>query len=128
MEEPKVFTRILGVAENALLGVVGAALGVAIGAFLGIAGTASGNGDKPTKFTIRVENTTKPDSFTAYKKSRMGNRIPRLRVLCASPSRQHSSRRNIAGRAASIGMAARPDFSPLDHQLNIFSMCPRHRG
>src|SRR6266542_3704758 len=58
MEGPKVFTRILGVAVDAFLG-------VAIGAFLGIAGTASGNGDKPPQVTIRVENTTKPDSFTA---------------------------------------------------------------
>src|SRR6266496_6195892 len=65
MEGPKVFTRILGVAVDAFLGVVGAALGVAIGAFLGIAGTASGNGDKPPQVTIRVENITKPDSFTA---------------------------------------------------------------
>jgi len=26
---------------------------------------ASANGDQPTKFTVRVENTTKPDAFTA---------------------------------------------------------------
>jgi hypothetical protein len=65
MEEPKVFTRILRVAVDAFLGVAGVALGIALGAFLGIAGLASGNGDKPTKFTIRVENTTKPDAFTA---------------------------------------------------------------
>jgi hypothetical protein len=50
MEEPNVFTKILG---------------VAVDAFLGVAGVASGNGDKPTTFTIRVENTTKPDAFTA---------------------------------------------------------------
>src|SRR6266511_4821189 len=65
MEGPKVFTRILGLAVDAFLGVVGAALGLAVGSFLGIAGVASGNGDKPPQFTIRVENTTKPDSFTA---------------------------------------------------------------
>ncbi|HEV8726196.1 MAG TPA: spondin domain-containing protein [Candidatus Binatia bacterium] len=59
------FTRILGIAVDAFLGVAGVALGIALGAFLGIAGLASGNGDKPTKFMIRVENTTKPDAFTA---------------------------------------------------------------
>jgi len=26
---------------------------------------ASANGDQPTKFTVRIENTTKPDAFTA---------------------------------------------------------------
>jgi hypothetical protein len=26
---------------------------------------ASANGDRPTKFTVRIENTTKPDAFTA---------------------------------------------------------------
>jgi hypothetical protein len=65
MEEAKVFTKILDVAIDAFLGVAGVALGVALGAFLGIAGVASGNGDKPTKFTLRVENITKPDAFTA---------------------------------------------------------------
>ena len=30
-----------------------------------VACVASGNGDKPTKFTIRIENITKPDAFTA---------------------------------------------------------------
>ena len=40
-------------------------LGVTVSAFLGIAAVASGNDDKPTKFTIRVENITKPDAFTA---------------------------------------------------------------
>jgi hypothetical protein len=35
------------------------------GLLLGIAGIASGNGDQPTKFTIRVENVTRPDAFTA---------------------------------------------------------------
>jgi hypothetical protein len=65
MEEAKVFTKILDIAIDAFLGVAGVALGVALGAFLGIAGVASGNGDKPTKFTLRVENITKPDAFTA---------------------------------------------------------------
>jgi len=65
MEQPNMFIRILGVAVDTFLGVAGVALGIAVGAFLGIAGLASGNGDKPTKFTIRVENTTKPDAFTA---------------------------------------------------------------
>lgn len=32
---------------------------------LSVAGVASGNGDMPTKFTVRVENITKPDAFTA---------------------------------------------------------------
>ena len=59
------FTRILGVAVDAFLGVDGVALGIAVGVFLGIAGVASANGDKPTMFTVRVENTTKPDAFTA---------------------------------------------------------------
>ena len=36
-----------------------------IGAILTVAGVASANGDKPTKFTIRIENITKPDAFTA---------------------------------------------------------------
>lgn len=31
----------------------------------GLTGLVSANGDKPTKFTIRIENTTKPDAFTA---------------------------------------------------------------
>jgi hypothetical protein len=35
------------------------------GLLLGIAGIASGNGDQPTKFTIRVESVTRPDAFTA---------------------------------------------------------------
>jgi len=43
---------------NRLLSVTGVVL-------LGIAGIASGNGDQPTKFTIRIENVTKPDAFTA---------------------------------------------------------------
>lgn len=40
-------------------------LGVTAGVFLSIAAIASANGDTPTKFTIRVENITKPDAFTA---------------------------------------------------------------
>jgi hypothetical protein len=40
-------------------------LSVTIGAILSVAGVASGNGDKPTEFTVRVENITKPDAFTA---------------------------------------------------------------
>jgi hypothetical protein len=32
---------------------------------LGITAIASANGDKAIKFTVRVENTTKPDAFTA---------------------------------------------------------------
>ena len=35
------------------------------GAILSVAAMASANGDQPTKFTVRVENTTKPDAFTA---------------------------------------------------------------
>jgi hypothetical protein len=41
------------------------ALSVGLGAILTVVGIASANGDKPTKFTIRVENITKPDEFTA---------------------------------------------------------------
>ena len=40
-------------------------LGIAAGVILSVAGIASANGDKPTKFTVRVENITKPDAFTA---------------------------------------------------------------
>ena len=32
---------------------------------LSIAGVASANGSQPTKFTVRIENITKPDAFTA---------------------------------------------------------------
>lgn len=39
--------------------------GLAVGALLGITTIASANGDKAMKFTVRVENTTKPDAFTA---------------------------------------------------------------
>ena len=40
-------------------------LGTTIGAILTVASVASANGDKPTRFTIRVENITTPDAFTA---------------------------------------------------------------
>ena len=40
-------------------------LGMTVGALLGITSVASANGDKATKFTVRVENATKPDAFTA---------------------------------------------------------------
>jgi hypothetical protein len=32
---------------------------------LGVAGAASGNGEKPTQFTVRIENITQMDAFTA---------------------------------------------------------------
>jgi hypothetical protein len=51
MEEAKVFTKTLSIAGAVILSVA--------------AGVASANGDKPTTFTIRVENTTNPDAFTA---------------------------------------------------------------
>ena len=31
----------------------------------GLAGLSAANGDMPTNFSIRIENTTKPDAFTA---------------------------------------------------------------
>jgi hypothetical protein len=40
-------------------------LGVAVGAVLGLAAVAAANGDKPTQFAIRVENTTQAEAFTA---------------------------------------------------------------
>ena len=40
-------------------------LAIGAGALLGLAGVASANGGKAAKFTVRVENTTKPDAFTA---------------------------------------------------------------
>ena len=40
-------------------------LGIAVGALLGIAGVASANGDMPTKFTIRIENISNPEAFAA---------------------------------------------------------------
>jgi len=39
-------------------------LSIAAGVILSVAGMASAN-DTPTKFTVRIENTTKPDAFTA---------------------------------------------------------------
>ena len=36
-----------------------------VGVILSVAAMASANGDQPTKFTVRIENTTKPDAFTA---------------------------------------------------------------
>jgi len=39
--------------------------GLTAGLILSVAGMASANGDQPTKFTVRIENTTKPDAFTA---------------------------------------------------------------
>lgn len=40
-------------------------LGLTAGVILSVAGIAAANGDKPTKFTGRIENTTKADAFTA---------------------------------------------------------------
>jgi len=40
-------------------------LALTAGVILSVAGIASANGDEPTKFTIRIENITKPDAFTA---------------------------------------------------------------
>jgi hypothetical protein len=40
-------------------------LGLSAGMILSVAAMASANGDQPTKFTVRIENTTKPDAFTA---------------------------------------------------------------
>lgn len=40
-------------------------LGITMGALLGVAAIAAANGEKTTKFTVRVENTTQPDAFTA---------------------------------------------------------------
>ena len=40
-------------------------LGLTAGVILSVAAMASANGDRPTKFTVRIENTTKPDAFTA---------------------------------------------------------------
>ena len=39
--------------------------GLTAGLILSVAGMASANGDQQTKFTVRIENTTKPDAFTA---------------------------------------------------------------
>ena len=40
-------------------------LSLTAGLVLGATGLASANGSQPTKFTIRIENITKPDAFTA---------------------------------------------------------------
>jgi hypothetical protein len=40
-------------------------LGIGVGAFLGVAAVTSANGEKPTKFALRIENITQPDAFTA---------------------------------------------------------------
>jgi Spondin_N len=40
-------------------------LGVTASLILGIPGIASANGGQPTKFTVRIENITKPDALTA---------------------------------------------------------------
>jgi hypothetical protein len=40
-------------------------LGIAVGALLGVTTVAAANSETEMKFTVRVENTTKPDSFTA---------------------------------------------------------------
>ena len=40
-------------------------LALSVGVILSAAAMASANGDQPTKFTVRIENTTKPDAFTA---------------------------------------------------------------
>ena len=40
-------------------------LSVAVGAVFGLAAVAAANGDKPTQFAIRVENTTQAEAFTA---------------------------------------------------------------
>jgi hypothetical protein len=39
--------------------------GLTAGLILGVAGIASANGNEPTKFTVRIENITKPEAFTA---------------------------------------------------------------
>lgn len=40
-------------------------IGITTGVVLSVAGVASSNGEMATKFTLRVENITKPDAFTA---------------------------------------------------------------
>ena len=40
-------------------------IGITAGAIFSLAGVASSNGEMATKFTLRVENITKPDAFTA---------------------------------------------------------------
>ena len=40
-------------------------LGIALGGVLGVATAALANEETPTKFTVRIENTTQPNMFTA---------------------------------------------------------------
>ena len=40
-------------------------LSVSAGLTLSVAGIASGTDSMPTKFTVRIENISKPDAFTA---------------------------------------------------------------
>src|ERR671922_887822 len=40
-------------------------LSVSVGLILSVAGVASGADNMPTKFTVRIENITKPDAFTS---------------------------------------------------------------
>ena len=40
-------------------------LSITAALILGVTGLASSNGGNPTKFTVRIENITRPDSFTA---------------------------------------------------------------
>ena len=40
-------------------------LGLTAGFIFGVAGIASANGSQPTKFSVRIENITKPEAFTA---------------------------------------------------------------
>jgi hypothetical protein len=47
------------------MNVIKKVLGLSAGVFLSVAGITSANGDQPTKFTVRIENTTNPDAFTA---------------------------------------------------------------
>jgi len=47
------------------MNVIKKVLGLSAGVILSVAGMASANGDQPTKFTVRIENTTKPDAFSA---------------------------------------------------------------
>jgi hypothetical protein len=47
------------------MNVIKKVLGLSAGVILSVAGMTSANGDQPTKFTVRIENTTKPDAFTA---------------------------------------------------------------
>lgn len=40
-------------------------LSVSVGLILSVAGVVSGEDSMATKFTVRIENITKPDAFTA---------------------------------------------------------------